>query len=209
MKIIACEQNSPEWYAARAGIPTASSFDKIITATGKPSAQAENYALRLLAEIMTGGPIQEFDGNGWTERGHELEQEAADYYAALNDDDPLSVGFVTNDAGTIGCSPDRLIGLDGLLEIKCPSAHAHMSYLLDPEALKKAYFVQTQGQLFVTGRKWCDLISYFPALPVPIVRVTPDLSFQTALAASLSDFLDRIECKKAKLQALGYMKEAA
>ena len=54
MKIIECEQNSPEWFAARLGKITASNMDKIITPTGQQSKQVGKYITQLIAEIITG-----------------------------------------------------------------------------------------------------------------------------------------------------------
>ena len=207
MKIINSEQNTPEWYAARLGIPTASEFDKILTATGKESTQADAYANRLLAEMIVGHPIKEFEGNGWTERGHEFEQEAANLYALQCDATPVKVGFVTDDAGTVGCSPDRLIGDDGFLEIKNPAAHTHMKYLLDHEALVKDYWTQVQGQHHVLRRTWGDIMSYFPEMPPVIVRMTPDSAYQTKLSGALARFNAVIAEKRARLVSLGLIGE--
>jgi len=204
MKIIECEQNTPEWEAARIGLPTASLFDKIITATGKASSQAEAYANRLIAELLIGKPIKEWEGNGWSDRGHELEHEAAQYYEALCDLECVPVGFCTDDNRTMGCSPDRLVGDEGLLEIKCPSAHIHMKYVFHPEELEKEYRVQTQGQLLVTARKWADLLSYFPELPPVLVRVTPDMNYLMSMTKELSIFNKMLENKRQQLISNGY-----
>ena len=117
MKIHDCKQNTTEWLDLRAGIPTASQFDRIITPTGKPSASAIPYMHQLLAERLMGRPITgyvSFD----MDRGKDLEPEAVSFYEFTQDVETMPVGFITNDEETIGASPDRLIGSDGLLEIK-------------------------------------------------------------------------------------------
>lgn len=207
MKIHNVEQNTPEWMALRAGLPTASCFDKIITPTGWPSTQAGAYANRLLAEQIIGKPIKEWDGNGWSKRGHELEDEAVGYYAVMNDVDCVRVGFVTDDEERYGCSPDRIVGDEGLLEIKCPAAHTHMSYLLNPERLENAYRVQVQGQLLVTGRAWCDLVSYFPELPEVTVRCERDESFIATLKDGIESLLESIEKNRKALEDKGVTKK--
>lgn len=197
------EQGSPEWFAARLGIPTASEFSKIITATGKPSTQATDYALTLVAEQMLGHEVEKWQGNMWTDRGKELEQEAADYYELTTGVTLQKVGFVTNDEKTMGCSPDRLVGDDGLLEIKCPAAHTHLKYMLDKK-LDASYMPQLQGQLLVTGRKWVDIISYYPEMKPVIIRVHRDEAYLAKLGEYLHSFLMEISATKAELIKKGY-----
>jgi YqaJ-like viral recombinase domain len=123
VKTIDCTQGSIEWTAARLGRITASNMEKIISPTGHESKQGDKYMNRLIAEIITGQSEESFAGNAHTERGNEFEQEAADYYAALNDLELQPVGFCLTDDGAIGCSPDRLIGEQGMLEIKTGLGH--------------------------------------------------------------------------------------
>lgn len=198
------EQGSPEWLAARLGIPTASEVDKIITSTGGVSTQAAAYSARLLAEIITGKPVQTFEKTPYMDRGNELEQEAADYYSFQNDIDLIKVGFCTNDEKTFGCSPDRLIGDDGLLEIKCPAPHTHVQYLLKGE-VDRGYYPQIQGQLLVTGRKWCDWLSYNPDMPSLIIRVERDTQYIMSMVAALNKFTKNLNEQKETLKQKGYI----
>jgi hypothetical protein len=117
MKIHTCDQGSPEWMQLRLGIPTSSSFDRIITPkTCKKSAQWDAYKYELIAERCIGHPQEEF--MSWDmQRGKTEEINAVRLYELHNDMDTIPVGFITNDAGTIGASPDRLVGDNGLLEI--------------------------------------------------------------------------------------------
>lgn len=204
MKIHNVEQGTDEWKALRLGIPTGSSFDKIITSTGKASTQADGYMALLLAEIMTGKPTMTFEKTPWMERGNELEAEAAQFYELQTDLAAVKIGFCTNDDGTIGASPDRLIGDDGLLEIKCPAPHTHVQYLLSGK-VDRGYWPQIQGQLFITGRKWCDWMSYNPEMPAVIMRVERDEEFITALDTALKDFLKKLETSRKTLTDRGYI----
>ena len=52
--LLNCEQGSEAWHQARLGIPTASQFDRIVTASGTASKQATGYLAELLAEHITG-----------------------------------------------------------------------------------------------------------------------------------------------------------
>lgn len=200
MQIHECEQNSPEWYQARLGIITASMFKKVLTAkTMKLSASADEIENRIVAEILTGHEIEEFCGNGYTERGHELEPDAVSFYEMQTGMDTQEVGFITNDEGTIGCSPDRLVGGAGLLEIKCPAAHTHIKSLLSG-GVGDDHKPQVQGQLFVTERKWVDVFSYHPELPPSIIRVERDEDYIEKLGGALKFLRANIEAKIASIQ---------
>ena len=129
MKVHTVTQGTPEWLALRAGIPTASCFDQILTPKGKVSTQAERYMHQLLAERIMGHPVEQVV-TSWMDRGTQLEAEAVNYYEGIREVDTTRIGFLTNDAGTIGASPDRFVGEDGLLEIKVPKEHTHVAYLL-------------------------------------------------------------------------------
>lgn len=205
MKIIDVVQGTDEWIQARLAIPTASEFDKIITPTGKISTQAEAYMNKLLSEVITGKPALTFEKTPWMERGNELEAEAAQFYELQNDLDSVKVGFCMNDEGTIGASPDRLIGADGLLEIKCPAPQTHVGYLLSGK-IDRGYWPQVQGQLYITGRKWCDWMSYNPEMPPVIIRVERDESFISLMNAALQDFVIKMNIAKQTLIEKGYIK---
>lgn len=185
-------QNTPEWHFLRAGIPTASAFDKIITKSGKPSAQAEKYMFRLLAERIKGEPLEE--RFTWAmERGSALEKKAVQYYEFQTDYKTVPVGFVTDDKERWGASPDRFVGEHGNLEIKCPEIDAHMMYLMKEGSAYEEYKIQAQGQLWISEREWVDFLSYHPDLPWSLVRVPRDEAFIKLLAKAVNDFADCLE----------------
>lgn len=202
MKIIDCKQGSDEWHRARLGIPTASRFDAIITKTGKPSGQAEGYMHELLAEWLIGEPLDNFDSS-FMERGIIQEAEAVRWYEFQKDVEATTVGFCLMDDGQAGCSPDRLIGNDGILEIKCPSAKVHVAYLLGSPV--DTYKVQIQGNLYICEREWLDILSYNPAMPPKIVRCHRDEEFLDKFGTLLRDFLGRIERAKESLRKEGIL----
>ena len=191
-------QGSVEWFSARAGIPTASNFDKIITATGKPSSQAEGYMFKLIAERMLG--VMDEETSSFMQRGSAMEKEAVAWYEFERGVKAVEIGFITTDSGRIGCSPDRLVGDDGLLEVKCPAAHTQIAYLLVD--VSKTYTHQIQGQLLVTGRKWVDWLSYCPGLPQSLIRIERDEEFINLLSVELDCFCQRLNEQYAKLLAL-------
>lgn len=192
MKVYDCIQGSHEWLRIRAGIPTASEFDKIVTATGRASGQQEKYMYLLLAERLTGEPDVSHI-SFWMERGSELEARAIKYYEFERGMDTVPVGFVTDEAGCFGASPDRFVGEDGLLEIKCPSAAVHMMYLLQSGGAYKEYRVQVQGQLFVTERLWADLLSWHPRMPPALIHIERDADFIDKMVPLLEDFSAELE----------------
>lgn len=166
-------QGTEEWLKLRSGIPTASCFDKLITSAGEPSKSLCGYAITLAGELYAGKPLESFEGNAHTERGKALEDEARKMYAFLSGTSPEIIGFVTDDAATYGCSPDSIVDGDGLLEIKCLKAENHIKALLYYRKNGKCppdYVQQTQGQIFVCERDWCDLFFYHPDLPKLTIR---------------------------------------
>jgi len=204
MRILHVEQGSDEWRQARAGLPTASRFDKLVTPkTLKPSAQADALLYDLVAEWLLGRPLDDTGRSAFMERGTNLEDEARAWYAWERDCDPVQVGLCLLDDGTAGCSPDALVGEDGGLEIKVPSAGVHVHYLDDPDALVAEYRLQVQGSLWVTGRKWWDLLSWSPAFPSVLVRVEPDEKVQEALGTALRLFQAQLEAAKARFLERG------
>lgn len=199
MIIVDVPQNTPEWLLCRAGLPTASCFDKIITpATMKPCASAEPYMYELLTECLMGRP-NESEPNQWMQRGHDLEDEAVDFFEALTDLDTTLVGFCTTDDGLIGCSPDRLIGEDEGLEIKCPMATTHVGYK-HKNIVPAKYRAQIQGSLYVTGRKRWHFFSYNPVLPPLHIIVERDEEFLAKLDTLLKQFLERFSNAKRWLE---------
>ena len=169
------EQGSDDWHALRRGMITASAISRLITGTGKPANNetSRTQLLQLLAERITGESEAGFYGDDMA-RGHLLEPLARDIYAEHRA--PVQeCGFVTADFdGTvIGYSPDGLVGEDGLIEIKSPRQKNHLRSLLN-DAVPSEYYPQVQTGLAVTGRAWCDYISYAPGLPLFIRRCERD-----------------------------------
>lgn len=177
-------QGSEEWLRLRLGKPTASEFDRIITAKKWEPTSGEarrKYALQLVTELILDGPLDGVTTPSMI-HGKDWEVKARRAYEMIDGVDAVDCGFVTTDDGLVGASPDAFIGEDGSLEIKCPERpEIHVGYLLNPDTMKDAHWVQVQGQLYVTGRQWTDLISYFMGIPMARVRITPHPEFQAKL----------------------------
>jgi putative phage-type endonuclease len=179
------EQGTDEWHALRRGVITASAISKLLTATFKPAANDTSRALlyQLLAERILGESDQSFYNDDMA-RGHLLEPHARDLYATHRAP-VVECGFITltTSAGTLGYSPDGLVNDDGLIEIKCPRPKTHLRSLLTGE-VPAEYVPQTQTGLAVTGRRWCDYISYAPGLPLFVQRCHPAPAVIAAIHAA-------------------------
>jgi hypothetical protein len=198
LQIFDCEQGSPEWYACRLGIPTASEFDTV-QAKGKGGAESKTrrtYMLKLIGEQITGQPKYDYS-NDHMERGKQMEAEARNLYAMVADVEPIKVGFMRR--GDAGCSPDSLIGTNGISEIKTKLAHLQLEVLLS-DRLPPEHVPQTQGQLWIAEREWCDFVSYWPGLPLFIKRVHRDEDYIRNLAAAVQAFNDEMQELTARVQ---------
>ncbi len=198
MKIHNITQGSDEWFELRAGMPTASNASKLVSGTGKISTSMGDYALLLAAEKYAGKPLDEFEGNGFTERGKILEAEALVAYDMAKGTFIEPVGFCTSDSGAYGCSPDGLLE-EGMVEAKCLIAKNHVKMMLYYNKHKKVspeYISQVQMQMLVTGRQWCDIVFYHPELPLLIIRVDADFVIQALLVKQI------VECLKVRDKAL-------
>lgn len=182
------DQGSEEWLKLRLGVATASNFDKIITPTGKESTQFEKYALELATQTLVSEPDSTYK-NEAMQRGNALEPLARQLYQEITLNFVDEITMFKSDCGNFGYSPDGLIGEDGLLEIKCPLATTHLKYLIDNK-LPSEYIPQVQGGLLVSGRKWCDFVSYHPNFKernMLIIRVKRDEEF----IAKLKDGIEK------------------
>lgn len=196
-----CAPLSAEWFRLRLGRPTASEFHRILTPGGKLSKQSEGYMNRLLAEAMLGRQLDEVDiQTKWMQRGQELESSGISAYEFQNDVETEPGGFFTNDTGTIGASPDRLVESRGLLELKCPAPPTHIQYLLTG-SVEEDYLPQLQGQLYITERDWVDICSFHPELPPVVIRVLRDEAYIVRLSAALESFGAVLTQKRMILEA--------
>lgn len=193
MRIIACEQGSEEWDNQRKGRATASRFSEIVTPSKlKFSTQSRGYAIELASQILgieTPPRLPTFD----MEIGTEREPIAREEYAELNEVTVDEVGFcLPDDSDRWGCSPDGLIESDGLLEIKCPRAETIMDWYLRG-VMPPEYMSQVQGQMWVTGRKWCDFFAWHPEIEPFQIRVEADEAYHDALAEALPKFTEVVD----------------
>ena len=162
---------------------------------GGESVTRRKYLLTLAAQRLTGEVVQTWAGNEHTERGHAMEDDARRLYAFQNDADPQLVGFMRR--GEAGASPDSLVGANGLIEIKSKLPHLHLD-VIERDRLPPEHVAQVQGQLWISGRDWCDFVSYWPKLPIFIKRVERDEKYIKTLAQAVADFNGEVEAIVAK-----------
>ena len=172
------QQGTPEWLQLRIGVFTATDGQTIAT-KGKG---LETLIYEKASEVITGLSCEEVFTNSNIERGKELEEQARLFYEIEKNVSVETVAFVYGDLQHTGCSPDGLVGTDGLAEFKCPNNKNFLLNCLDNDFDKK-YFWQVQYQMFITGRKWADLVFFNPNFnnPVKIFRIERDEKAQIAL----------------------------
>ena len=202
------EQGTPEWYALRLGVPTASEFHKIVTPTGRLSAQARKYAIYLVTEKLLNRSLTSVSNLEWMERGREMEPQAVRMYEFEQEAETLPVGFITTDCGRLGASPDRLIkGVNGAAEFKCPAPHTHVEYMVD--GFGWDYVPQVQGQMLVGELDFVDRYSFHPELPPPRVRTYRDDGYIFGLVRALVPFLEMLDEMLEQVRARGMFAERA
>lgn len=208
IEIIDCDQGTPEWFAARAGIPTASEFSTVMARgkDGGASVTRAKYLRQLAGEILTEEPTPEGFTNPHMERGKLMEQEAREFYAFVRQAEPLQVGFIRN--GRKGGSPDSLIGDKGGLEIKTAIPAVQIERL-QRGGLPAEHKAQVQGNLWVSEREWWDFMSYWPKLPPLIVRVYRDEGYIAEIAKAVDAFNEEVDSVVASIRTYQNFRVAA
>lgn len=198
-------QRSEDWHAIRCGKVTASRVADVVakTKTGYGASRA-NYMAELITERLTQVQAERYqnDAMRW---GTEKEPDACEAYSFIHDAELLEVGFVPHPRiAMTGASPDRLIGGDGLLEVKCPNTATHIETLLGKDVEGK-YVIQMQWQMACTQRQWCDFGSFDPRLPQEmrlwVRRFRRDDTHIRELEDEVEKFLAELDEKVARLKA--------
>lgn len=189
------EQGSDEWLAARCGLVTASTVGQLITTkTVKPAVNDYSRGLTatLTAERIT-GHVEPMQTSRAMERGTLDEPYARDYYSG-HYAEAVEVGFMVRqfDGYSIGYSPDGLVGDDGLIEIKSRAQKKHLQTILANEAPLEN-MAQMQAGLLVSGRDWCDYVSFCSGMPLWTKRVSPDQKWFDAIHAAVQAFEQNAE----------------
>jgi len=200
MKIHEVAQKSVEWMILRAGIPTASELDNLVTPKFeiRKGQMPASYLASKIAEWWQGGPLAGFNVFDM-DQGNTLEEEAIPWYELEFEEKITRVGFITTDDGRVGCSPDGLLGNDGGIEIKCPTPQVHTKYLLAGH-VPDDYLAQVHGAMYVTGRAWWKFLSYRRLFPKLLLTVMRDEEIQEKIGEALEGWLDNFELAKKRIE---------
>lgn len=184
-------QGTDQWLKLRMGLLTASEMKKIIT-PAKLGIAANDEAKKHYDDILgqrIDPSFRDTYKNDDMERGHIDEDYAIEVYEGVKGVKVKYCGFVTNNGpwGTLGYSPDGLIGDDGLLEVKSKNIKLQTKLIMDHiigrsgKLIPDENMLQCQTGLFVTERKWIDFVSYCNGHPMATINVEPIEKYQTAI----------------------------
>lgn len=175
-------QGTDEWNNIRAGKFTASTIPALFMKESTKGYQ--DLIKRIAYERISGKPVESFKSE-WMQRGNEIEAQAIEEYSAVMFVDVVRVGFVEVDEWC-GCSPDGLIGDDGLIQVKCPKWNTFFDYKTI-EDIDKDYIIQCQTEMLFTGRKWNDLYVYDPNLESKTFKIMADEKMHGEIMAKIEN----------------------
>ena len=157
------EQGSERWVSDRLGKVTGSKVSAVMSKGrgSAPSKTAETYLFELIAERLTGEP-KPFFINDAMKHGTETEPQCRAMYELKNDVEVREIAYFQEGDYLLG-SPDGLVGDDGLCEYKCPDTTTQLKRALTDDYAAD-YKPQIQFLLWISGRKWCDFVSFDPRL---------------------------------------------
>jgi putative phage-type endonuclease len=196
------QENREEWLKQRLGLVTGSAISNVLMDSSK--AGHRNYMAQLVCERLTGEPTETYISPAM-QHGIDTEDEARAAYMARNAVIVEEVGFIRHPKLEAGCSPDGLVGQDGLIEIKCVQPATALD-LLESKKVPGDHYNQIQWQLAVTGRDWCDYVVYQPKLPerlrLNVIRVVRNQSDILNMTVKVEQFLEELNRKVKKLKEM-------
>lgn len=205
-----CDQGSEEWFALRLGLPTASVFHTIMAdgRDGEASKTRTKLLHQLAGEILSKRPAETYE-NDAMRRGRAMEAEAIEHHAYTRAVEVRRVGFVRRtiynplgDDLVVGCSPDGLVGDAGVLQIKTMRPELIVA-LVESGRFPSEHRAQCQGEMWVTGRRTCDLRIFYSGMPIsPTFRLERDdvyiFTIRTAVEIFAYDLRQLVERVKKK-----------
>lgn len=199
-----------EWKINRLGFITGSQFGKLVKNDRKGGFMLSSgkvaddliYKIaweRLLKEGNISDGLGRMNVNSAAmSHGNDFEPEAIlKYIERTGNDVNYEQAFVKHD-DWIGGTPDGYVDDDGLIEVKCPyNGGNHLQCILTGQVYNSDYIYQMQGYLWITGRQWCDFVTYDPdlieSLQLNIIRVPRDEEIISGIAQVMDVVKDRIE----------------
>lgn len=179
---------NPDWLALRAG-KFSGSEAAILLSKGETK---RKLILEKATEHIIGKPCNKnkFLTDDMA-RGIMLEPMARELYIETTFNDVVEVGFIERDDFS-GCSPDGLVGADGMIEIKSPKDTVFVEQKIS-DKIKLDYYLQMQYNMFISGRKWCDYVAYNENFPLLIKRYERDEECIKQIETSLQDGIDKVK----------------
>jgi len=157
------QQNTDEWAAMRCGRLGSSSLAKVMANYGKAFGDpAKKLAVEIAVQQLTGTSDSISYSNEHMERGHEQEPLARFEYEQEMFCDVLNGGYFCTDF--LGCSPDGLVGKNGVIEIKSVIPSVHYDNIRR-DGVDPAYKWQCIANVEFTDREWLDFVSFCAAFP--------------------------------------------
>lgn len=203
MDTITDEQRTAEWFQARVGKATASRFKDVMAKlkNGSPAAARINYLVDIATERLTKSATPHYS-NSAMQWGVTHEASARIVYEQRRQLQVEETGFIQHEELDAGASPDGLVDWDGLIEIKCPyNSSVHVMTWMD--GMPEDHVAQVQGQLWITGRQWCDFISFDPRMPpalqLYVERIGRNDSYIAGLETEIRKFLIDVDTMVATL----------
>jgi len=196
------DQRTHAWLMARVGHATGSRFKDVMARLtpkkvgeiGAPAQARIDYLAELAVERITGDPTAHYV-NSYMQWGIDQEPAAKARYADKTGAEIEEVGFIRHNELAAGVSPDGVVLLEGLIEIKCPAQATHLATLRN--GMDNKHLPQVQGAMWITGAAWCDFVSFDPRFPkgldLYIQRVERDQKFINALEAEVRLFLAELD----------------
>jgi predicted phage-related endonuclease len=197
------EQGTSEWLYQRKGLCTGSRFKDVLDfqKSGKEGAKRAAYRIELVIERLTGRPVEHFVSAEmlW---GTEMEPMARMAYESHTGSMVAEAHFIAHPTIPLcGGSVDGLVDEDGMIEIKCPKTSTHINTMLSREC---EHLPQIQGYMAITGRKWCDFISFDPRMPdalqLYVQRLYRDAEYIAKLEAEILKFLVEVSDMESSLR---------
>lgn len=190
------DQRSIEWIMSRVAHVTCSRFADVMDKlkNGNPGAKRTKYMLDVVAERISGTPTEHYV-TAAMERGVMMEPMARAAYEAKTGCIVDECGFIHHPTlQWVGGSLDGFVDDQGIIEIKAPTTSTHLTTILSGECL---HLPQIMGYLWLTGRQWCDFISYDDRMPEPlnlyIQRIPRNDAYIAALEAEVRVFLGEVD----------------
>lgn len=197
------ESYSAEWFSRRMGLLTSSTIWNLVVEpkektkkdAGELSSTTKDYLMSKLAERLS-GVQREFKSDA-TLHGIELEAEALDYYAKKTGNVVTEAGFIESIKGLYGGTPDGFVNDDGIIQVKCPynyTNHIHNGLITGKDFFKqkyREYYWQCQSDMLVSGREYCDFVSYCKDMPdnlkMFVFRIEADLDDMNNLLKKINE----------------------